>query len=33
VGTLCWAHGGALDRLDAARFTIVTGYYVSLALL
>ena len=27
------AHGGALDRLDAALFTLVAGYYVWLALL
>jgi phosphatidate cytidylyltransferase len=33
AGTLFGAHGGALDRLDAAFFTIVTGYYVWLALL
>ena len=33
AGTLFGAHGGALDRLDAAFFTIVTGYYVGLALL
>ena len=26
-------HGGALDRLDAAFFTVVVGYYVSLAVL
>jgi phosphatidate cytidylyltransferase len=26
-------HGGALDRLDAAFFTVVVGYYVSRALL
>jgi phosphatidate cytidylyltransferase len=31
-GTLFGAHGGALDRLDAAFFTLVTGYYVWLAL-
>jgi phosphatidate cytidylyltransferase len=30
-GRLFGAHGGALDRLDAAMFTIVAGYYVSLA--
>ncbi len=28
AGTLFGAHGGALDRLDAALFTIVAGYYV-----
>ena len=33
AGTLFGAHGGALDRLDAAFFTLVTGYYVWLALL
>jgi phosphatidate cytidylyltransferase len=33
AGTLFGAHGGALDRLDAAFFTIVTGYYVWLAML
>jgi phosphatidate cytidylyltransferase len=31
-GTLFGAHGGALDRLDAALFTLVAGYYVWLAL-
>jgi phosphatidate cytidylyltransferase len=33
AGTLFGAHGGALDRLDAAFFTLVTGYYVWLAML
>jgi len=33
TGKLFGAHGGALDRLDAAFFTLVTGYYVWLALL
>jgi phosphatidate cytidylyltransferase len=33
AGALFGAHGGALDRLDAAFFTLVTGYYVWLALL
>jgi phosphatidate cytidylyltransferase len=33
AGTLFRTHGGALDRLDAAFFTLVTGYYVWLALL
>lgn len=33
AGTLFGAHGGALDRLDAAFFTLVTGYYVWLLLL
>jgi phosphatidate cytidylyltransferase len=32
-GRLFGAHGGALDRLDAAMFTVVVGYYVWLALL
>ena len=31
AGTLFGAHGGALDRLDAALFTVVVGYYVWLA--
>jgi phosphatidate cytidylyltransferase len=31
AGKLFGAHGGALDRLDAALFTIVAGYYVWLA--
>ncbi len=33
AGTLFGAHGGALDRLDAALFVIVAGYYVWRALL
>ncbi|MCW2999958.1 MAG: phosphatidate cytidylyltransferase [Solirubrobacterales bacterium] len=33
TGRLFGAHGGALDRLDAVMFTVVTGYYVWLALL
>jgi phosphatidate cytidylyltransferase len=33
AGTLFGAHGGALDRLDAAFFTLVTGYYVWLAIM
>ncbi len=33
AGRAFGAHGGALDRLDAAFFTIVAGYYVWLALL
>jgi phosphatidate cytidylyltransferase len=33
AGTLFGAHGGALDRLDAAFFTLVTGYYVWLAVM
>ncbi|HJS92750.1 MAG TPA: phosphatidate cytidylyltransferase, partial [Solirubrobacteraceae bacterium] len=28
AGTLFGAHGGALDRLDAALFTVVVGFYV-----
>jgi phosphatidate cytidylyltransferase len=33
AGTLFGAHGGALDRLDAAFFSLVAGYYVWLALM
>jgi phosphatidate cytidylyltransferase len=33
AGRAFGAHGGALDRLDAAFFTLVAGYYVWLALL
>ena len=33
TGKAFGAHGGALDRLDAAFFTLVDGYYVWLALL
>jgi phosphatidate cytidylyltransferase len=33
AGSLFGAHGGALDRLDAAFFTLVAGYYVALAIL
>jgi phosphatidate cytidylyltransferase len=33
AGSLFGPHGGALDRLDAAFFTLVTGYYVWLAML
>jgi phosphatidate cytidylyltransferase len=33
TGALFGEHGGVLDRLDAAFFTIVMGYYVSQALL
>jgi phosphatidate cytidylyltransferase len=33
AGSLFGAHGGALDRLDAVIFTVVTGYYVWLAVL
>lgn len=32
-GTIFGAHGGALDRLDAAIFSLVAGYYVWQALL
>jgi phosphatidate cytidylyltransferase len=32
AGSMFGAHGGALDRLDAAFFTLVAGYYVWLAL-
>ena len=32
AGTLFGAHGGALDRLDGAIFTVVVGYYIWLAL-
>ena len=32
AGTLFGAHGGALDRLDAALFSLVAGYYVWLLL-
>jgi phosphatidate cytidylyltransferase len=28
AGTMFGAHGGALDRLDGAIFTVVTGYYI-----
>lgn len=31
TGNVFGAHGGVLDRLDAVFFTIVTAYYVSLA--
>jgi phosphatidate cytidylyltransferase len=33
TGALFGEHGGVLDRLDAAFFTIVMGYYVSVAVL
>ena len=33
TGRLFGAHGGALDRLDAVLFTIVTAYYVSVAVI
>jgi phosphatidate cytidylyltransferase len=32
AGTLFGAHGGALDRLDGAIFTVVVGYYIWVAL-
>jgi phosphatidate cytidylyltransferase len=32
TGTLFGAHGGALDRLDGAIFTVVVGYYIWVAL-
>src|SRR5918992_5548680 len=31
TGTIFGPHGGVLDRLDAAFFTIVVGYYASVA--
>ena len=33
TGRIFGAHGGALDRLDAALFSIVAAYYVSVAVL
>jgi phosphatidate cytidylyltransferase len=33
AGTIFGAHGGALDRLDAALFSLVAGYYIWLLLL
>jgi phosphatidate cytidylyltransferase len=33
TGKVFGAHGGVLDRLDAVLFTIVTAYYVALAVL
>jgi phosphatidate cytidylyltransferase len=33
AGSLFGVHGGALDRLDAAFFSLVAGYYVWLALM
>jgi phosphatidate cytidylyltransferase len=33
TGTIFGAHGGALDRLDAAMFTMVAGFYVWQAML
>jgi phosphatidate cytidylyltransferase len=32
AGSVFGAHGGALDRLDSALFTVVVGYYVWLAI-
>jgi phosphatidate cytidylyltransferase len=32
TGRVFGAHGGALDRLDAVFFTVVTAYYVVVAL-
>jgi len=32
TGNLFGPHGGLLDRLDAVLFTVVVGYYVSIAL-
>ena len=32
TGNLFGPHGGLLDRLDAVFFTVVVGYYVSVAL-
>jgi len=32
TGRVFGAHGGALDRLDAVFFTVVTAYYVVIAL-
>ena len=32
TGRLFGAHGGVLDRLDAALFTIVVAYYAALGL-
>jgi len=33
AGTLFGAHGGALDRLDSALFTVVTSYYIWVAVM
>jgi phosphatidate cytidylyltransferase len=33
TGRVFGAHGGVLDRLDAVMFTVVTAYYVALAVL
>jgi phosphatidate cytidylyltransferase len=32
-GSLFGAHGGALDRADAALFTVLGGYYIWYALI
>jgi phosphatidate cytidylyltransferase len=32
TGSIFGPHGGLLDRLDAVLFTIVIGYYLSVAL-
>jgi phosphatidate cytidylyltransferase len=32
TGTLFGPHGGLIDRLDAVLFTVVAGYYLSVAL-
>jgi phosphatidate cytidylyltransferase len=32
TGTIFGPHGGLLDRLDALLFTLVAGYYLSVAL-
>ncbi len=32
AGSVFGAHGGALDRLDSALFTVVVGYYIWLAI-
>jgi phosphatidate cytidylyltransferase len=33
TGRVFGAHGGVLDRLDAVFFTVVTAYYVALAVI
>ena len=32
TGRMLGPHGGLLDRLDAVLFTVVAGYYLSLAI-